>query len=309
MATKTQELNFKLAQYEYGQHILPAVERIYTNGTSEILSSMSKWSKIDDDDVNNLSSQLDSIFAQNPRLYINAADTLIHVMGELKYFFPNKRDSIDKYNRMLLLSTHTLKELETYKQGVILYDTTRCDMRHRIMSTPEMWVYSDGLDGDNLLELSNLLDSVKNISSELQKLAQECDSVSPEISTNLRSISDNKITTFETPFIKTLNSNYIKNLITLQDIIAENSYSTSWKDHLRFFISWPWLLFIFTIIVGAGVSVIFTSKVFPRKINRNHTTQEYETLSRRLKDVERILNNYERAEKANRDKNKSDEKK
>lgn len=296
MVSTSAELQTMNAQYEYGSKILPAVEKIYNTGTSEILALLSQWNLEAEDNHTRIEDTLDSIYYNNRGLYLTSVDTMIHVMGELKYYIPQYRNDISKNNSILIMSSATLKELNN-----ILLDSTSLipssSIKNRVMNSPDLWIYGSmdvSMIEVGLNQLDSLYSEIKKNNIGLRQLGDSIKNEEPELNKSIISICDADIRKYEKGVIPHLNKAYIKNLLLLQRISEGNITEHDDLNICSFFMNKGWAIFVVAIIIGVIISIYFTVIVFPRRVNRNHTTKDYELLQKRLKNSERQVKYYER---------------
>lgn len=300
MVSTSAELQTLNTQYEYGSKILPAVEKIYNTDTSEILASLSLWNLEPDDNNKHLEEALDSIYYNNRELYLTSVDTMIHVMGELKYYIPQYRNSISKNNSTLIVCSAVLKELNEISLNNIS-SITPSSIRNRVMGTPDLWIYGNGLEGMDvskievaLNQLDSLYSEVKKNNIHLRQLGDSIENEEPELNKSIISICNADIRKYEKDIIPHLNKAYIKNLLLLQSISEGNIIEHDDLNICAFFMNKGWAIFIVAIFLGIMIAIAFSVKVFPKRLNRNHTTKDYEQLQKRLKYSERQTEYYER---------------
>lgn len=296
MVSKTQSLNQRLKQYEYGIKVLPAVKQVYTNGgASKLLYSMSKLTSFSDSDIDGLSEYIENEYFSNRAAFLNASDSLIKIMGELKYYLPEWKDSIDVCNTQLIIATSALKELASTKN--IQNSVGINSLKEQILSSPELWIYGNGLDGVDIVkldcQLSDLgekLREVRESSKSLNEIGDTLASDIPEISLSIKNFNDEYIKRFERLFILPLSKAYIKDLKLLHEIAKGNDI----EDNAGKIYNLNWVSFFIALVIAVCVATFFAVLVFPRKFNRNHTSEEYETINKKLQETEALLYQYER---------------
>lgn len=280
MLNKTQEVNKVLAQYEYGSKIFPAVRTIYGNSASEILLELNQWNKVKDDDSTLVT--LKNIYASHTAAYYNTVDTLVKVMGELKYYCPEYYNTISKNNSKLIFCSTLLKFFDTLKQREGNIDSIDNNCIDKIRSNPDLLIYGNSLmELEELDQLSLMLDSLKQDFQETRALEDSTKVHIPELVEALQEFNDSKFSVYENILVPEMNKALLNNLIVLDELKTKNATFFREKGIGSFF-TWAWLVFIVAIFLAIGISIVFAIHIFPQRINRNHTSQEYEKLKKKL---------------------------
>lgn len=280
MINKTQEMNKVLAQYEYGSKIFPAVRTIYGNSASEILLELNQWNKVKDDDSTLVT--LKNIYASHTAAYYNTVDTLVKVMGELKYYCPEYYNTISKNNSKLIFCSTLLKFFDTLKQREGNIDSIDNNCIDKIRSNPDLLIYGNSLmELEELDQLSLMLDSLKQDFQETRALEDSTKVHIPELVETLQEFNDSKFSVYENILVPEMNKALLNNLIVLDELKTKNAEFGKGKGIESFFTK-EWLAFAVAIFLAIGISIVFAIHIFPQRINRNHTSQEYEKLKKKL---------------------------
>lgn len=284
MLNKTQEMNKVLAQYEYGNKIFPAVKAIYGNSTSEILLELNRWKNMENED--SMPHSLKEIYTNHTTAYLNTVDTLVKVMGELKYYCPDYYDTISCNNSTLIISSTLLKFLTELKQRNGDIDSIGHDYIDRIKSNPDIFIYGGGIpDMEKNEVLQVLLDSLKQ-EFKYGKVLEDSSKIHiPELVETVKGFNDRRVSQYEEIIIPEMNKALLKNVLVLEELKTKNADFFKGKDIESFF-TFEWLAFAVAIFLAICISIVFAIRIFPRKINRNHTSQEYEMLKKKLAEYE-----------------------
>lgn len=284
MLNKTQEMNKVLAQYEYGSKIFPAVKAIYGNSASEILLELNEWKNIENEDSTVYS--LKKIYTNHTTAYFNTVDTLVKVMGELKHYYPDYYDTISCNNSKLIFSSTLLRFFTALKQRNGDIDSIGHNYIDRIKSNPDLFIYGNGIpDMKEYGELQFKLDSLKQKFKEMKALEDSSKIHIPELVEAVKGFNDSRFSDLEDVLIPAMNKALLKNILVLEELKTKNAEFGKGKD-IKSFFTWEWLAFAVAIFLAICISIFFAIRIFPRKINRNHTSQEYEKLKKKLAEYE-----------------------
>ena len=280
MINKTQEMNKVLAQYEYGSKIFPAVRTIYGNSASEILLELNKWNNIENED--STLHTLKEIYTNHTAAYYNTVDTLVKVMGELKYYCPEYYNTISKNNSTLIFSSTLLRFFATLKQRDGNPDSIGNNCIDKLISNPDLLIYGGGIqDIEEYGQLSGKLDSLRQEFQEVKALEDSSKIHIPELVEAVKEFNDSRFSDIEDLLIPAMNKALLKNLLILEELKTKNAEFGKGKGIESFF-TIEWLAFAVAIFLAIGISIVFTIHIFPQRINRNHTSQEYEKLKKKL---------------------------
>lgn len=277
-------MNKVLAQYEYGSKIFPAVKAIYSNSASEILLELNEWKNTENEDSTVYS--LKEIYTNHTTAYFNTVDTLVKVMGELKHYYPDYYDTISSNNSKLIFSSTLLRFFTALKQRDGDIDSIGHNYIDRIKSNPDLFIYGNGIpDMKEYDELQFKLDSLKQKFKEMKALEDSSKIHIPELVEAVKGFNDSRFSDLEDVLIPAMNKALLKNILVLEELKTKNAEFGKGKN-IKSFFTFEWLAFAVAIFLAICISIFFAIHIFPRKINRNHTSQEYEKLKKKLAEYE-----------------------
>lgn len=289
MLRSNQKINTAIARYDYGSRVFPIVKSIYSTSGNKILFEFEKW-----DNINDREEQIDSlynIYINNKEIYSTFCDTLVHAMGTMRYYFPDYEQEIAFNNTKILMINNLLKYFDSLKNRRQDTDSINLVLLRDINEDPELWIYGIGPD----LELNNMMNKLlSSADQEVENSRSLEDSTLiriPELYKPLVDFNNQGIVNGEKYLILNLNKAVFENIKMLNEI-SHPEIKDSWSDFREFF-TWHWLVFGFAIIFSIGCSIVFVVKIFPRRINRNHTTEEYKNLEEIIHRQTQILQHYE----------------
>ena len=289
MLRSNQKVNAAIARYDYGSRVFPMVKSIYSEYGSEILCEFNKWKEVSDNVAQ--TDSLYNIYLNNKEIYSHFCDTLVHTMGSLKYYFPEYEREISINNTQILMCNGLLKYFDSLKNRSQDADSISNVLLYNINKSPDLWIYGNGHDSqlnDSIEKLISL--NKEQINGEIS-LEDSTLSLIPELYEPLVDLNNQNIVNQEIELIKNLNRSILSNIIIFNKISRPES-NDSWS-HIKEFFTWHWLVFILVILLSIVGAIFFAVVIFPRRINRNHTSEEYRKLEKTISQQKEMLHLYE----------------
>lgn len=289
MLRSNQKISNAIVRYDYGSRLFPSVKSIYSENGTTILFELQKWENMKDKE--NSKDSLYEIYRNNREEYLAFTDTVVHVLGTLKYYFPDYKKYIADNNTKIITINNLLHYLHSVKNRVQIPDAEIPSLLESFSIDPDLWIYGGGAD---LEILASEKDLIKSVNYEIAKDKPLEDSIAvlvPELHQPFVDWKNNDIVAGEHKLIVKLNEALLSNLMIFEKINNpdENGPISNFND----FFTWQWLVFIVAIVMGIVISIFFTTIIFPRKLNRNHSSSEYKRLEEMIERKNRLITQYE----------------
>lgn len=290
MLKSNQKINNALVRYDYGARVLPLIESVYSESGTKILYEFKKWEIEKDESIRE--DSLYRIYVNNKSYYTDFLDSLVHCMGALKYYFPEYEESIGLNNSKIIMIQGTLNYLDSIKRRRQLNIQKTNAFLDSLCFKPDIWIYGVGPDMDVRNSMSETFQTINDELNQTKSLEDSTAQILPELYQPLVDFNNQGIVAGEKLLIVKLNKAVFENIEILYAI--SHPETDSFGDRIGNFFTWQWIIFIFILLLGILSAVVFVVKIFPREINRNHSSQDYDDLKKKLDDTEALLYQYER---------------
>lgn len=249
IVSKNTNIQSKLVQYEYGEKLFPALSTIYANGNpySQIAPIVADKNM----PIENKREQVYEIMSKDKDAFTSLGDSVITVMGALKYYVDYKYSKeISKNNGIILMCNAIISEVDSIKMNPD-YKIDK-NLISNLLNSKEYYLYC-GINSANRAEIDSLY-------TEYSKL-----------------IDVNSIRSTLEPCFLYQSEAVLGNLIILQELCEDPRRDSSFKNLMPF-------LLLFGCFLCIIISMwIISNYIVPKGIHRKHSDEDYNKLQKKYK--------------------------